>query len=89
LWVGAGVPIHWQAELTQYVPNRIIAWRSVDGSLIRSAGSIRFEPDDGRTRLSIRLSYNPPGGALGHALVCALGADPKPQLDTASRLAMS
>lgn len=59
----------------------MIGWRSVEGSLIGNEGTIRFEPDRGGTRLSIRLSYNPPGGALGHALVTALGANPKRQLD--------
>jgi uncharacterized membrane protein len=76
----AGVPVSWEAEVTRYVPNRVIAWKSVAGSLVRNAGIVRFEPDDGGTRLSVRLSYNPPGGALGHALVAALGAHPRKQL---------
>lgn len=76
-----GVPVSWSAQVIQYAQNQLIGWRSVEGSLIGNEGTIRFEPDRGGTRLSIRLSYNPPGGALGHALVTALGANPKRQLD--------
>ena len=43
---------------------------------------IRFEPvDDGRTRIHVRLSYNPPGGALAHGVLALFGADPKSRLD--------
>jgi uncharacterized membrane protein len=77
----AGIPAAWDAELTQFVPNDVIAWRTVAGSTIQNAGIIRFSPRGDATRIEIRLSYNPPGGALGHALVAALGANPRKQLD--------
>jgi uncharacterized membrane protein len=77
----AGTMASWEAELTQFLVNDVIAWRTVPGSMIRNAGIIRFEPQGSATRITIRLSYNPPGGALGHALVTALGANPRKQLD--------
>lgn len=77
----AGVPVTWDAEVTEYASNQVIAWKSVAGSPVGHAGIVRFQPDRGGTRLSIQLSYNPPGGAIGHALISALGADPKKQLD--------
>lgn len=46
------------------------------------AGVVRFEPDaGGATRVSVRLSYNPPGGALGHGVAALFGSDPKRRMD--------
>ncbi len=50
--------------------------------MVENAGIIHFEEaGGGRTRLDIRLSYNPPAGAIGHAFAKLLGADPKKQMD--------
>lgn len=38
---------------------------------------MRFEPADGGTRVLVRMSYNPPAGALGHAVAMLFGADPE------------
>jgi uncharacterized membrane protein len=84
-WVAAGptgVPITWDTEITEFVPNERIAWETVPGSLVAHRGSVRFqrEPDDS-TRLDVRLSYSPPAGALGHAVAALFGSDPKRALD--------
>lgn len=77
-----GVPIKWDAEMTRFEPNRLVAWKSCDGSAIRHAGIVRFEPDQrGGTLVEVHMSYNPPAGALGHALASMLGTDPKRVLD--------
>ena len=77
-----GVPIEFVTVLTDRVRDRLLAWKTVDGSTIEHAGIVRFDPLDGRrTRIGLRLSYNPPGGALGHAAAILLGTDPKSQLD--------
>jgi uncharacterized membrane protein len=78
----AGVPVEWDAVLTEFVPDEVIAWKSVPGAAIRQTGIVRFEPTrDGGTRIHIRMSYNPPAGALGHSLAALFGADPKHQMD--------
>jgi uncharacterized membrane protein len=77
----AGVPVHWDAEVTRIEPNALIEWRSTDGSDVRHAGEVRFAPRNGGTRLHVHLSYVPPGGALGHAVAALLGADPKSEMD--------
>jgi uncharacterized membrane protein len=42
----------------------------------------RFQSNpDGSTRIDIRLSYNPPAGALGHAIASIFGSDPKHQME--------
>ncbi len=74
----AGVPIHWEAEITREIPNQLIAWRTVSGSAMPHTGSVRFDPTpDGETRATLRLCYNPPAGAVAHGVAWLLGADPK------------
>jgi uncharacterized membrane protein len=84
-WVAAGpagAPIEWDAEITRYVPNRLLAWRTLPDSPIQHAGTVRFVPNrDGTTRLDIRISYSPAAGALGHAVATIFGADPKTEMD--------
>lgn len=78
----AGVPVEWNAVITDYLPNEIIAWKSESGSVIANAGVVRFERnDDGTTRVDVKMSYNPPAGAIGHGLATLFGADPKHEMD--------
>jgi uncharacterized membrane protein len=77
----AGVSVEWNAITTRLEPNRLLAWRTVSKAAVQHAGSIRFEPYNGGTRLEIQLSYRPPGGVLGHELARLFGADPKTELD--------
>jgi uncharacterized membrane protein len=84
-WTVAGpgqVPIEFDAVITDLVPNEVLAWKTVEGAPVAHAGIVRFEPDEfGGTRLHIRFSYNPPGGAIGHAFAVLLGDDPKTKMD--------
>jgi len=78
----AGLPIKWTAEVTEQIPNQLIAWRTAPGSLIRHFGVIHFEPNaQGGTRVDIKLAYNPVAGAVGHVLAKLFGADPKCEMD--------
>lgn len=76
-----GTTFSWEAEVTRLQPNELLAWRSVPGSSILSDGVVRFKPARGGTELEVRLSYNPPGGVVGHGIATLLGADPKKQMD--------
>lgn len=83
-WVAVGpggVPVSWEAEVTESEPNRRVAWQSVEGSRVRTHGHVHFEADDGVTRVHVQMGYTPPGGALGHALARLLGSDPKHAMD--------
>ncbi|MGH7509108.1 MAG: SRPBCC family protein [Gemmatimonadales bacterium] len=84
-WVAAGpagVPIEWDAVVTQRVLNEAIAWKSVEGSTVETAGRVRFRPTpEGNTEIDVQMSYNPPAGALGHAVASLFGADPKRAMD--------
>jgi uncharacterized membrane protein len=78
----AGFSVRWNAVLTDLIPNKIIAWKSEAGSAIANAGIIRFDPNNGAsTRVTVRMSYNPPAGAIGHAFAKVFGANPKREMD--------
>jgi uncharacterized membrane protein len=78
----AGVPVEWTAEITELVPNKLLAWRSINGSIINHMGIVHFERNrDNGTRVHIRFCYNPLAGAVGHALAKLFGSDPKSEMD--------
>ncbi|MGH8886652.1 MAG: SRPBCC family protein [Egibacteraceae bacterium] len=50
----------WDAEITEQVPDRTIAWRSIGD--VRNDGRVSFQPVVGdRTRVIVRLDYDPHG----------------------------
>ena len=78
----AGLKFEWDAELTEFEPHECIAWQSVKGASVESEGTIRFDENAvGSTRVNVRMSYNPPAGALGHALAKLFGSDAKSEMD--------
>src|SRR5205814_2032713 len=77
----AGSTIEFDALLTEFIPNRIIAWKTAEGAAVGHAGIVRFDRDGDGTRVHIRMSYNPPAGGIGHAAAWLFGADPKTQMD--------
>jgi uncharacterized membrane protein len=72
----AGTTLEWNAEIINEVPNKVIGWRSLEGSDVTSAGSVNFDeaPDRG-THVRVRLQYSPPGGRIGAALAWLVGQD--------------
>jgi uncharacterized membrane protein len=78
----AGSSINWNSRITQSTPNQMLAWRSEPGSVVRSGGIVRFQQtEDGGTRIHVLMSYNPPAGAVGHALAMLFGVGPKNVMD--------
>jgi uncharacterized membrane protein len=78
----AGLPIAWDADLVESVPNRKIAWRSVEGSVVVHNGEVHFESlGDRTTRINIHMAYKPPACAIGHAVAAFLVGDPKKLID--------
>ena len=77
-----GVTMKWDAEVTRHVPDELFAWKTLPGSGVEHAGAIEFEQvGDDTTRVHVRMIYNPPAGALGHAVASLIGADPKSRMD--------
>jgi uncharacterized membrane protein len=77
----AGSEYTWNSVLTEQDRPHRLAWRSEAGADIPQTGAIQFEPHRGGTRVTVRMSYTPPAGVLGHGLASLLGSDPKAQMD--------
>jgi uncharacterized membrane protein/uncharacterized protein YwbE len=77
----AGIAVEWTSEVVRIEPNALIAWRSTPDSEVKHEGEVRFEPENGGTRVTVRMRYVPPAGALGHAVASLFGADPKSEMD--------
>jgi uncharacterized membrane protein len=75
-----GSKIAWDAVVTQYIPNEVIAWATVPGTVVEHAGTVRFQPEGSGTRVQIQMSYSPPAGVLGHAVASLFGADPQTEM---------
>ena len=58
----AGKKAEWDAKITEQMPDRRIAWESVDGK--HNRGAVSFEPaGTSRTRIRLDMSYTPEGAA--------------------------
>jgi uncharacterized membrane protein len=83
-WVAKGplgMSIEWDAELLNATPHELIAWRSLPGSDIDTAGSVHFRPAGNRgTEVRVNLKYDPPAGKLGSAVAKLFGVDPTRQI---------
>lgn len=77
-----GTQVEWDAEIVAERENEEIAWRSIAGSEIENAGSVRFQdaPADRGTEVRVELSYDAPGGAAGAAIAKWFGEEPGQQL---------
>ncbi|WP_256340474.1 SRPBCC family protein [Streptomyces sp. 2231.1] len=51
-----GKAVEWDAETTEEVAGRLIAWRSVDGADIDNSGEVRFVPAPGGRGTEIRVT---------------------------------
>jgi len=78
----AGGTVEWDAEITRDEPNRAIAWRSLPGSDVDTAGEIRFTPamGDRGTEVHVFMDYVPPAGRLGHWVATLFGEAPRRQM---------
>ena len=84
-WVAvgpAGFRVEWYSEIINDVENRLIGWRSLEGSEVDNAGSVSFHTmaDGKSTAVKVSLQYNPPAGELGAAVAKLFGQDPRKQV---------
>lgn len=78
----AGISVEWDAQITDFEFNKLYAWKSLPGAIIRQSGITRFDSNpDGSTRIDVKMRYLPPAGALGHAIAELFGVDPKHEMD--------
>ena len=76
-----GINVEWEAETTEFEPNRKIAWQTVRGD-VEMQGEVTFqETEQGTTTLHVSIAYAPPAGHLGTLLAKFFGNDPEKQMD--------
>jgi uncharacterized membrane protein len=79
----AGTTVEWDAEIHNEKENELIAWRSLEGADVSSAGSVHFQaaPGGRGTEVKVVLKYDPPGGAVGAAIARLFGEEPSQQIE--------
>jgi uncharacterized membrane protein len=73
-WVAeyGGQRHEWDAEITEQVPDRVIAWRGTGD--VQMSGRVVFEPiDEARTRITVEMDWEPEG--MKEKVGAAVGAD--------------
>ncbi len=83
-WVAqgpGGVSIEWDAEVINEHPNQMIAWQSLPGAEIESAGSVWFSNHGDVTEVKLSMQYHPPLGAIGDVVAKFLGDMPERQIE--------
>jgi len=79
-WVATSVrgrTVEWDAEIINDDENELIGWRTLNGSDVVSAGSVRFKPTgQGETMVHVHLQYEPPAGKVGATIAWLLGHEP-------------
>ena len=82
-WVAkgpAGTRVDWDARIINEVDNSVIAWQSLEGSMIATAGSVNFEETPRGTTVRVKFQYDPPAGKIGAAVARFLGEEPTIQV---------
>ena len=72
------VPVTWEAEIINDVPGETIAWKTLPGESIQSAGSVTFKPArrPDATEVRVHLQYAPPGGKTASWFAWLVDEDP-------------
>ncbi|MBX9581196.1 MAG: DUF2892 domain-containing protein [Gemmataceae bacterium] len=73
-----GMTVQWKAEVVTDRANEVIAWRSLPGSDVDTAGSVHFRmaPGGRGTEVRVSLKFDPPGGKLGSLVARLFGENP-------------
>jgi uncharacterized membrane protein len=84
-WVADGAlgkDLTWDAEIINEREDEMLAWASLPGGDVETAGSVHFRPlGDDRTEVVISLKYNPPAGKVGAQAATLLGDGLESKLD--------
>lgn len=73
-----GAKVEFDSEVYTDRPNEVISWRSLPGSQVQNAGSVRFVPAPaGRgTEVHLTIEFVPPGGPIAQAVLKLFGDAP-------------
>ena len=84
-WVAAApleTMVEWDAEIIKEENGRLLAWRSVPGSTVDTAGSVHFKPAPAArgTEVAVVLKYDPPAWKIGVAIARLFGKDAEQEI---------
>jgi len=73
-----GQDLEWDSRFLEVRPGSLLRWESLEGAELPARGSVHFHraPGEWGTEVTLRIGFNPPGGALGHALMKRLQSVP-------------
>jgi uncharacterized membrane protein len=84
-WVADGAlgkDVEWDAEIINEREDEMLAWASLPGGEVETAGSVHFRPlSADRTEVVVSLKYNPPAGKVGAQIATVLGEGLEEKLD--------
>ena len=79
----AGMGVRWNSRITELRTDELVSWSSAPRSILSNTGKVELrELDRESSELDVELSYELRGGALGYALVHALGFDRRDRIDS-------
>lgn len=77
----AGVKLTFDSEIINAIDNELVAWRTLPGADVASAGSVHFRSmGDSMAEVTVRLQYDPPAGKAGAAVAAIAGRSPASRL---------
>ncbi len=84
-WIAGGagrMKLEWDAEIVSEEEGRLIAWQSLKGSDLGTAGSVHFQEALGNrgTEVKLVLMYTPIGKTLGSKVSKLLGEEPAQEI---------
>lgn len=73
-----GKSLEWDTRIVEERPGELLRWESLEGAELPNQGSVRFRPAPGSwgTEVTLHIRFEPPGGALGEALMKRLSIVP-------------
>jgi len=82
-WVVNGpgaTQLEWDAVLTDSERGKMLAWKTVPGSMVAHSGTVHFAPEDNGTRVNVQMSYLPHMATTEHATTSVFNGDPTRQM---------
>ena len=80
-----GRDVSWETRIVEAEPGEFLRWETPEDATMPNEGSVRFRPASGDrgTVVTLSLSFDPPGGAVGNAALKQLDIVPKTLAGTA------
>lgn len=80
VWRSKDKQIEWDAEVINEHPNELIAWRTLEGSDVHHAGSIRFTPAPGGRGTEVKLAVEYEATGFADMLAKLVRRSPEQQM---------